>query len=133
MDDNKKLAEKSGIRQLLCIGDSTLITPCCVECPYFDDNCGFKIDGYPDFKNPINTIKLQECLIKSVGTLTIDTDLKGNITTSWLDSETQLEEEYVDISKDLTEAIVKTALAVAEYPYIGDIFIKNSKNIRWSY
>lgn len=138
MNENKRLAELLGIEPR-CYTQSTLTGHCQVHTLYplsYLEANNLEPYGdikYIDFQEPDNFVKLLECLTKTFTNFTINTDSEGNITTSWFHFGTQFEEEFLNISKDLTEAIIKTSIESMYFAYLADELKQQAQKVNWKY
>jgi len=87
---------------------------------------------YIDFEKPENTIKLLILLTGIFTNFTINTDTEGNITISWFHFETQWGKEFLNISKNLPEAIIRTAIEGLKYRYITNEIKRQAQKENWS-
>jgi hypothetical protein len=151
MDKNKELCELLGIlpikhcsqkekfTHLICkYRISNICTRkekgCNVDnyCKTKDEN-NYSTYKYPDFQAPENFVKLLESLTKVFTNFIINTDSEGNITTSWFHFGTQFEEEFLNISKNLSEAIVLTAIKSLHFGYLSDELKTQAQQVNWKY
>ena len=87
-----------------------------------------------DFENNNdNFVRLFATILKVCDNFTFYTDVKEMITIDWFHSETQLEEQYLDIGDTLITAVLKSAIKLIDYPYVGNQLSQSLQSENWSY